>query len=109
MLRARDNVIIIIIIIIIIIVGSSSSSSSSSSSISSSLGETIVLQAQTGPQGSRRLRFPDFQTISTRVWQVCGPYAQATITPRKYSWYFILLVAESTPGPERGVVAVVVS
>jgi hypothetical protein len=48
----------IIIIIIIIIISSSSSSSSSSSKV-------IPLQVWTGPEGSRRLRFPDFTTIGT--------------------------------------------
>jgi hypothetical protein len=28
-------------------------------------GETIPLQALTGPEGSRRLRLPDFKTIDT--------------------------------------------
>jgi len=28
-------------------------------------GKAIPLQALTGPEGSRRLRFPDFKTIST--------------------------------------------
>jgi hypothetical protein len=28
-------------------------------------GKTIPLQALTGPEGSRRLRLPDFKTIST--------------------------------------------
>ena len=28
-------------------------------------GKAIPLQAWTGPQGSRRLRFPDFKTIGT--------------------------------------------
>jgi hypothetical protein len=41
----------------------------------------------TGPQDSRRLRLPDFKTISTCRWQGCQPYAPATFTPRKYSWY----------------------
>jgi hypothetical protein len=30
-----------------------------------SKGKAIPLQALTGPEGSRRLRFPDFMTIST--------------------------------------------
>jgi hypothetical protein len=39
----------------------------------------------TGPEGSRRLRLPDFKTIGTRRWQSCQPYALAAFTPRKYS------------------------
>jgi hypothetical protein len=51
--------------------------------------KAIPLQALTGPEGSRKLRFPDFKTIGT---------VPATFTPRKYSWYSFLLKAESTPG-----------
>jgi hypothetical protein len=54
----------------------------------------------TGPEGSRRLRFPDFKTIGTWRWQGCQPCAQAAFTPRKYLWYSFLLEAESTPGPQ---------
>ena len=31
-------------------------------------GKAIPLQAWTGPEGSRRLRFPDFKTIGTWKW-----------------------------------------
>jgi hypothetical protein len=61
--------------------------------------KAILLQAWTGPEGSRRLRLPDFKTICTWRWYVCQPYAPAAFTPRKYSWYSFLLEAESTPGP----------
>jgi len=44
-------------------------------------GKAIPLQAWTGPEGSRRLRLPDFKTISTWRWQGCQPYALATFTP----------------------------
>jgi hypothetical protein len=30
--------------------------------------KAIPLQAWTGPEGSRSLRFPDFKTIGTRRW-----------------------------------------
>jgi hypothetical protein len=59
----------------------------------------LPLQALTGPEGSRRLRLPDFKIIDTCRWQGCQPYAPAAFTPRKYSWYSFLLEAESTPGP----------
>ena len=62
-------------------------------------GKAIPLQAWRGPEGSRRLRLPDFKTVGTWRWQGCQPYAPATFTPRKYSWYSFLLEAESTPGP----------
>ena len=29
----------------------------------------------------------------------CQPYAPATFTPKKFSWYSFLFEAESTPGP----------
>jgi hypothetical protein len=58
-------------------------------------GKAIRLQALTGPEGSRRLKLPDFKTIDT-----CQPYAPAALTPRKYSWYPFLLETESTPGPK---------
>jgi hypothetical protein len=40
-------------------------------------GKAIPLQAWTGPEGSRRLRLPDFMTIGTWRW----PYAPAAFTP----------------------------
>jgi hypothetical protein len=54
-------------------------------------GKAIPLQALTGPEGSRRLRLPDFKTIGTWMWPVA-------FTLRKYSWYSFLLEAESIPG-----------
>jgi hypothetical protein len=54
----------------------------------------IPLQAWTGPEGSRRLRLPDFKTIGTLRWQGCQPYAPAAFTPRKHSWYSFLLEVE---------------
>jgi hypothetical protein len=63
-----------------------------------SKGKAIPLQALTGPEGSRRLRLPDFKTIGTWRWHSCQPYAPAGFTPRKYSWYSFLLEAESPQG-----------
>ena len=54
-------------------------------------GKAILLQAWGGPEGSRKLRFPDLKTIGTWRWQGCQPF-----TPRKYSWYSFLLEAESS-------------
>jgi len=31
-------------------------------------GKAILLQARTGPEGSRRLRLPDFKTLGTLRW-----------------------------------------
>jgi hypothetical protein len=61
--------------------------------------KAIPLQALTGPEGSRRLRLPDFKTIGTWRWRGRQYYAPAAFTPRKHSWYSFLLEAESTPGP----------
>jgi hypothetical protein len=68
--------------------------------ISKCKGKAIPLQALTGSEGSRRLRLPDFKTISTWKWQGCQPNESAAFTPRKY--YSFLLEAESTPGPKCG-------
>ena len=59
-------------------------------------GKSVPLQEWSGPEDSRKLRFPNFVTSqdSGRFW----PYAPAAFTPRKYSWYSFLLEAESTPG-----------
>jgi len=42
--------------------------------------KTILTQAWTGPEGSRRLRFPDFETLGTWRWQGCQPYGPAAFT-----------------------------
>jgi hypothetical protein len=57
-------------------------------------GKAIPFQDWTGPEGSRRLRLPDFKTIGTLRWQGFQPYAPAAW---RYSWYSFLLEAESTP------------
>jgi len=31
-------------------------------------GKTVPLQAWTGPEGSKRLRLPDFKTVGTWKW-----------------------------------------
>jgi len=36
-------------------------------------GKAVPLQAWTGPEGSRRLRFPDFKTISHEGGKVVSP------------------------------------
>jgi hypothetical protein len=37
-------------------------------SLNKGKGKAIPLQAWTGPEGSRRLRLPDFKTIGTLMW-----------------------------------------
>jgi len=39
------------------------------------------VQAGTGPEGSRRMRLPDFMTVGTWRCSVCQPYAPAAFTP----------------------------
>ena len=62
-------------------------------------GTAIPLQAWTGPEGSRRLRLLDFKKICTWRWYSCQPYAPATFTPSKYSWYSFLLQDGSPRAP----------
>ena len=59
----------------------------------------VPLQAWTGPEGSRKLRFPDFVTTAQDGGKVVSLTYRPPLPPRKYSWYSFLLEAESTPGP----------
>jgi len=59
-------------------------------------GKAVPLQAWSGPEDSRKLRFPDFVITAQDGGR---SYAPAAFTPRKYSWYSFVLEAESTPGP----------
>jgi hypothetical protein len=43
-------------------------------------GKAVPLQAWSGPEGSRKLRFPDFVTTAQEGGK---PYAPAAFTPRK--------------------------
>jgi len=61
--------------------------------------KAVPLQAWTGPEGSRKLRLPDFVTTAQDGGKDVKHYAPAAFTPRKYSWYSFLLEAESNPGP----------
>jgi len=56
--------------------------------------QSVPLQAWNGLEGSRKLRFPDYMTVTQ---DGCQPYATAAFTPRKCSLYSFLLEAESTP------------
>ena len=62
-------------------------------------GKSVPLQAQSGPEGSRKLRFPDFLTTAQDGGKVASLTHRPPSPPRKYSWYSFLLEAESTPGP----------
>ena len=63
-------------------------------------GKAVPLQAWSGPEGSRKLRFPDFMTTTQEGGKVVSlTVRKAAFTPRKSSWYSFLLEAESSPGP----------
>ena len=62
-------------------------------------GKAVPLQARSGPEGSRKLRFPDFVTTAEDRGKVVSLTHRPPLHPRKYSWYSFLLEAESTPGP----------
>jgi hypothetical protein len=61
-------------------------------------GKAISLQAWTGPEGSRRLRLPDFKIIGTLGGKVVSSTRRQPLPLGKYSWYSFLLESESTPG-----------
>jgi hypothetical protein len=46
-------------------------------------GTIIPVQTWTGPEGCRKLRLPDFKTISTGRWYFCQAYAPATFGPQE--------------------------
>jgi hypothetical protein len=62
-------------------------------------GNADPLQAWSGPEGSRKLRFPDFMTMAQDGGKVVSLTHRPLLPPRKYTWYSFLLEAESTPGP----------
>jgi len=45
-------------------------------------GKAVPLQAWSGPEGSRKLRFPDFMTTTPDGGKGVRPYAPAAFTPR---------------------------
>ena len=63
------------------------------------LGKAVPLQVWSGPEGSRKLKFPDFMTTAQDGGNVVGLTYRPPLPPWKYIWYSFLLEAESTPGP----------
>ena len=61
--------------------------------------KAVLLHAWSGPEGSRKLKFPDFMTRAQDGGKVVKPYAPAAFTNSKCSWNSFLLEAESNPGP----------
>ena len=61
--------------------------------------KAVPLQAWSGPEGSRNLRFPDFMTMTQDGGKVVSLTHRPLLPLRKYTWYSFLLEAESIPGP----------
>ena len=61
--------------------------------------KAVPLQALTGPEGSRKLMFPDFVTTAQDGGNVVSLTHWPHLPNRKYTRYSFLLEAESTPGP----------
>ena len=64
-----------------------------------SKGKADPLQAWSGLEGSRKLRFPHFMTTAQEGGKVVIPTHRPHFAQRKFSWYSFLLQTESTPGP----------
>jgi len=62
-------------------------------------GKSVPLQVYSVPEGSRKLRFPDFMTTARDGGKVVSHTHRPPLPRRKYSRYSFLLEAESTPGP----------
>ena len=62
-------------------------------------GKAVLLQAWSGPEGSRKLRFPDFMTMAHDGSKIVSLTHRPPLPPRKYTWYSFLIETESTPGP----------
>ena len=62
-------------------------------------GKSVPLQAWSGPEGSRNLRFPDYVTMAQDGGKVVTLTHRPPLPPRKCSWYSFMLEAEPTPGP----------
>ena len=60
-------------------------------------GKTVPLDACSGPEGSRKLRFSDYMTTAQVGGKVVSLTHRPLFAPRKYSWYSFLLEAESNP------------
>jgi len=68
----------------------------------STLNSFVVISPITGarcPEGSRKLRFPDYVTVAQDGGKVVSHTYRPLFTPREYSWYSFLLEAESNPEP----------
>jgi len=50
------------------------------------------------PEGSRKLRFPDYVTMTQNGIKVVSLRHRPFLPPIKYSWYSFMLEVGSTPG-----------
>jgi len=56
--------------------------------------KAVPLQAWIAPEGSRKLRFPDFVTMAQDGGKVVSLTCRPPLPPGKYTWYSFLLEAE---------------
>jgi hypothetical protein len=61
-------------------------------------GKAVPLQAWSGPEGYRKLRFPDFVTTAQDGAKIVSLTHRPHLPPRKFSWNSFLLEAELIPG-----------
>jgi len=61
--------------------------------------KSVPLQAWSGPEGSTKLRFPDFVTTAQDGGKVVSLTHRLPLPPGNIPWYSFLLEVESTPGP----------
>ena len=61
--------------------------------------KAVPLQGWSGPEASKKLRFPDFMTTAQDGGKVVSLTHRPPLPPRKYTWYSFLLEAASTLGP----------
>ena len=61
--------------------------------------KAILLQAWTGPEGSKRLRLPDFKKSAHEGGKVVSPTHWLPYLPGNIPGTHFFLEAESTPGP----------
>ena len=62
-------------------------------------GKSVPLQAWSGPEGSRKLRFPDYMTTAQDGGKVVSLTHWPPLRPGNAPRYSFLLESESTPGP----------
>ena len=61
--------------------------------------KAVPLQSWSGPEGSRKIRFPDFMTTVQDGGKIVSLAHWPPLPPRKYTCYSFLLEVELTPGP----------